>query len=232
MKQLIKNIALKMTGRDLSRMPLYHHDVRPDFKNIYANLTLQTLIDQFQTVLDIGSGAGKHAEILRKYGKTVTQLDFGKSIYYQGKADNSKVLYTDYSIHEFDSQFDCLWASHVLEHQPNVNRFLVKMRADLKEGGILAITVPPLKHQIVGGHLNLWNAGLLLYHLVFAGFNCRNAHVRTYGYNVSVILRKEAIDLPPIDYDSGDIDRLSDFFPAGCQENFNGDIRLLNWPWK
>ena len=95
---------------------------------------------------------------------------------------------------------------------------------------MLAITVPPAMHQIVGGHLSVWNAGLLLYHLILAGFDCRNAHVCQYGYNISVILRKRLIELPALHYDSGDINRLAQFLPDGLSEGFNGDIRKLNWP--
>jgi hypothetical protein len=36
----------------------------------------------------------------------------------------------------------------VLEHQQNVGVFLAKCFDDLRDGGILAITVPPLKHEI------------------------------------------------------------------------------------
>ena len=122
------------------------------------------------------------------------------------------------------------WASHVLEHQANPNLFLKKIHSNLKENGILAITVPPLKHEIVGGHLTLWNAGLLLYQLVLAGFNCSDASILTYGYNISIIIRKRSIsDFPELSFDKGDIKKLSNYFPVGFEEPFNGNIRRLNW---
>ena len=77
------------------------------------------------------------------------------------------------------------------EHQVNPNLFLKKIFNDLKEGGVLAITVPPLKHEIVGGHVTLWNAGLTMYQLVLAGFNCKNISIKSYGYNISVVLKKK-----------------------------------------
>lgn len=211
----------------------FSEDVRDEFKGIFANLTLQCLLDnfQFQTVLDIGSGAGKHAALFEKYGRQVTALDFGVSIYYRQKNDKRNTVIGNYLEIEFEEKFDCIWASHVLEHQPNVNLFLRKIHRDLKEEGILAITVPPLKHEIVGGHLSLWNAGMLLYHLVFAGFDCKDARIKSYGYNVSVIVKKRNISLPTLDYDNGDIDRLAAFLPDGLGEGFNGDIPSLNWPF-
>ena len=108
--------------------------------------------------------------------------------------------------------------------------FLKKIFNDLKEGGILAITVPPLKHEIVGGHVTLWNAGLLLYQLVLAGFNCKEVSVKSYGYNISVVLKKQSIlNYPELSYDKGDIEKLHAFFPKGFYEPFNGDVRILNW---
>jgi SAM-dependent methyltransferase len=203
------------------------------FEGIMGGCALEALIDHcdFDTVLDVGSGAGKHADILEANGKHVTAIDFGVSVYFQQKTSHRTEIIADYYSYVFEQPFDCIWGSHVLEHQPNPNAFLRKTHQDLKEGGWLAITVPPLKHGIVGGHLSLWNAGLLLYQLVFAGFNCRNASVRTYGYNVSVIVKKESIvKLPELHYDNGDIDRLAMYFPEGLSEGFDGRIKQLNWP--
>jgi hypothetical protein len=87
-----------------------------------------------------------------------------------------------------------VWCSHVLEHQPNAGLFLAKLIRDCRDGGILAITVPPAKTEIVGGHVSLWNAGLLLYRLALTGIDCRDARVKTYGYNVSVIVRASRSD--------------------------------------
>ena len=203
------------------------------YKDLLAGCAMEALIDHcdFLTVLDVGSGAGKHADIFEAAGKHVTAIDFGVSVYFQQKTSQRTEIIADYYEYTFEKPFDCIWASHVLEHQPNPNAFLRKTHRDLKEGGWLAITVPPLKHSIVGGHLSLWNAGLLLYQLIFAGFDCRDAAVRTYGYNVSVIVKKTTIkEMPSLHYDSGDIDRLAPFFPAGLREGFDGRIKRLNWP--
>lgn len=199
----------------------------------FSGLTLQVLIDNFQfnSVLDIGSGAGSHSKIFADHGKVVTALDYGTSIYYK-KKENYTELIGDFNQIEFDNKFDCIWASHVLEHQLNVNQFLKKIHLILNEGGVLSITVPPPKHNIVGGHVSLWNIGLVIYHLVLAGFNCRNIHAYCYGYNQSIILKKQTITLPTnLSYDSGDIELLSEFFPVGAKQNFNGNIKKLNWSY-
>ncbi len=182
----------------------------------------------FQTVLDIGSGAGTHADFLESRGKKVTRLDFGKSVYFK-KNPNQKIIQGNYLHQEFGEKFDLIWACHVLEHQININKFLKKIKLDLQENGILCITVPPLKHEIVGGHVSLWNAGLLMYNLVLAGFSCRHARIKSYGYNISIIIKNSSINIPTLDYDYGDINRLKEFFPENLQEGFDGNITRLNW---
>jgi SAM-dependent methyltransferase len=187
----------------------------------------------FNSVLDIGCGEGWHATRLLQYGKKVTCVDLGNSCYFRNNKIDAglELIVGDYLSLNFERKFDCIWLSHVLEHQLDVQQFLEKIHRDLSEGGILAITVPPLKNQIVGGHVNLFNMGLLLYRLIMAGFDCKAAHCKSYGYNLSVILRKRTIIVPDIEYDSGDIEKLAPFFPFRVVEGFFGEIDLVNWPW-
>ena len=174
----------------------------------------------FNTVLDIGSGDGTHAEAFRILGKDVTTISMIEPADHVG----------DYSRMYFNNTFDCIWASHVLEHQLNINNFLYSCYCDLKDGGILAVTVPPYKPNIVGGHLTLWNAGLLLYNLILAGFDCSEAMVKTYGYNITVIVRKKAgHSHAQLCYDKGDIEKLAHLFPMEVEQGFNGNIDEVNW---
>ena len=126
-------------------------------------------------------------------------------------------------------KYDGIWMSHVLEHLLDVNHSLLRVGWALKPGGVLCVTVPPAKHNIVGGHVSLWNAGLLLYRLILAGFDCSNAAVKAYGYNISVILRYKWAELPTLRRDAGDIETLAHLFPFDAHQNFNGDIAECNW---
>ena len=176
----------------------------------------------FNTLLDIGSGPKSAAySLFTDNGKTVTRQDINP--------DYQPDLLGDFNNLATDKLYDCIWCSHVLEHQLNVNHFLTKIFHTLKEGGVLAITVPPRKDEIVGGHVTLWNAGLLLYNLILAGFDCKNAAVKSYGYNISVIVEKKTAILPNLNYDTGDINALNEFFPLGVYEGFDGNIQELNW---
>jgi len=198
-------------------------------KPLLADQAIEKLLEdyEFHTVLDVGCGDGRHATILRQAGKEVTAVDLRPQL--------AGVIAADYLEHEFARQFDCVWLSHVLEHQLNVHTFLRKVFGDLKEGGVLAVTVPPLKHEIVGGHFTLWNAGLLLYNLIVAGFDCSKARVKQYGYNISVLVRKvpAALPLGALRFGDGDIEKLARFFPKSTDvkwtQSFSGNIAELNW---
>lgn len=119
----------------------------------FAQLVIEQLVakEDFETVLDIGSGAGEHASYFLSHGKQVTAIDLGNSPYFAKRDDHINVLIGNFNEVIFPQQYDCVWASHVLEHQPNVQLFLGRIHAVLREGGVLAITMPPLKHEIVGG---------------------------------------------------------------------------------
>lgn len=185
----------------------------------------------FDSVLDVGAGHGVHAHILRRLGKQVLSVDFHTQSTMRQQTIEAADLVGDYLNMRFAGTFDAVWCCHVLEHQRNAGAFLEKMLGDVKEGGTLAITVPPFKHSIVGGHLSLWNAGLLLYNLVLAGNDCSQARVRRYGYNISVLTpRKPAVLPEDLVGGRGDLERLAGFFPFEAAQDFDGDIEELNWP--
>jgi len=134
---------------------------------------------------------------------------------------------------EYFEGFDAIWCAHTLEHCLEPHLMLKRMFLHLKPGGVLAITVPPMKPEIVGGHVNLYNAGLLLYRLVLAGFDCHLASVKTEGYNIAVVVVKTPIKAwPVLEYDHGDVKKLRTYFPQGLQidgDSFNGNIQTCNW---
>jgi len=187
----------------------------------------------FNTVLDIGGGQGKQAKAFADAGKTVTIVDLGLSKYARAFVDDNriKLIRGDFNLINFNQQYDLIWASHILEHQKNVGLFIDKIKSVCKPNGIICITVPPKKDSVVGGHLTIWNAGLLMYNLVVAGIDCSQVHIKKLGYNISVIVKNIPFEIPTnLSYDVGDIQKLSKYFPKDFNfHGFNGDIREYNW---
>jgi SAM-dependent methyltransferase len=224
------NVVGRLSGQCLGRLD-------QEYKHLpFAGHALQKLVRdyEFSSVLDLGCGQGLHADVLLAHGKDVTAFDYGESVYFRKRSGALKAaLIGDFNCYNFDSTYDCVWCSHVLEHQLNPNDFLQRIRSILKIGGILAITVPPMKREVVGGHLTLWNAGLLLYNLVLAGFDCSGAAVARYGYNISVIVKHKPTGKITLAFDSGDVETIMPFLPKGLnmvnRDRFDGEIYSLNW---
>lgn len=188
-------------------------------------LFLSKLSSEHTTILDIGPGQGLAIPFLQKEGKKVTAIDNKKTLLPEIQVE---LILEDFLTTSIEKPFDAIWCCHVLEHQLSPHSFLVKIRESLREGGLLCITVPPLKHEIVGGHVSLWNAGLLLYHLILAGFNCSTPIILSEGYNISVLLSKETIQVPNLNFDGNDMLLLKPYFPSSFSFPFNGLIK--NFP--
>jgi len=172
-------------------------------------------------VLDVGSGAGDHAAYMRRLGMNVRTLD----PYHP--ADIRSHYPLPYAA---GTRYVGIWCSHVLEHQRDVGRFLTALNHDLSDGGLLAVTVPPMRTKLVGGHLNQFTEGSLVYNLILAGFDCRRARVGVYGYNVSVLVRKDASFMPPtLVYDSPDINVLAKHFPWPVNQGIDGRLGSVGW---
>ena len=186
---------------------------------------------KFNSVLDVGSGSGLQAEIFKSFGKTVTCVDIGRSDSFSKNKFNNVVV-DNFNDFNSNDTFDLVWCSHILEHQRNIGLFLEKCYRLTSDCGHLCITVPPFKHNIVGGHLTVWNMGLLLYNMVISGIDCSKAQGKCYGYNISVIVSKlPLIDISKIklSYDNGDLEKLKNYFPFPIKQNFDGNIKLINW---
>lgn len=205
---------------------------------MFATKTIDFVLNNFsfETVLDVGSGAGEQANIFLRNNKTVTCIDNGNSIYYNRykNINNSKLklIICNFNTFNTNEKYDLVWCSHILEHQKNVGFFIEKCYSLVNDNGLLCITVPPMKKNIVGGHLTVWNTGLLLYNLVINGIDCSEANCCEYGYNISVVVKKKTkidIDSLELSYDNGDIEKLQKYFPINVSQNFNGNIESINW---
>jgi len=215
--------------------------LKKEFSHLnFGSHAMQKLLDDyaFETILDIGCGEGVHSDIFIENDKKVTSIDYGDSIYFKENKNKISAIIADFNTWETEEKFDAVWCSHVLEHQLNVNAFLVHIFNVLRDGGVLAITVPPGESLVIGGHLTNWNAGILLYNLVLAGFDCSDASVLQYGYNITVIVKKvsdHALDLSSLSYDCGDLRKIATYLPNveyrsnDRDDPFKGNIYSLNW---
>lgn len=179
---------------------------------------------ELRYVLDIGSGKGIHASMMRDHGVKVTTIDSSQ------EAD----IQCEYMLRPFYNQFDGIWACHVLEHTINPGAMLKKMLVEAKPGGVIAVTVPWGRDDLVDGHVTTWYEGFLLYQMVVAGYDCSEARVGVcyegkYIKECSVITK--AIQRPrmPIKYDKGDLELLRPYFPCNVYHGITAKFGNVNW---
>jgi SAM-dependent methyltransferase len=175
-----------------------------------------------KTVADIGSGGGEHANLFHKTGLNVTCIDYGTSVYAEkAKLENGiDIIYTDFLNWKTSEKYDLVWASHILEHQRNVGVFIEKLISICNPNGYICITVPFPHRNIWGGHLTLWQPGLLAYNVVMCGIDLSSAKI-LYGYReISIIFQLKKFQFPNnITFDNGDVRKLEQYFPIGFKED-------------
>lgn len=183
-----------------------------------------------KTILDIGPGKTCEAtEFWLENNKLVTSIDIED--YRKINHPNHTFLHGNFLTIQLDKKFDMIYASHVLEHIQDTGVFLRKVRKLLSPSGYFFIIVPIFKHNIVGGHVHVWNMGLLMYNLILSGFDVRNGKFTKQGYSIVGVVQAEKRKLPQLVYDRGDIETLKQFFPDDemFQHGFNGDLTEWNW---
>lgn len=153
---------------------------------LYSHLTLLKLIKHFdfESILDIGSHAGNCTNVFRHLGKKVTTCEISPGYEADYKVDYLQI--------NFLEKFDAIWCSQVFEHQRNPGIFLNKIFDDLQDDGVLALTVPGhISRNLEFGHCNIFTPLHLIYHLVMAGFDCRDISLKCYLGNIGIILHKK-----------------------------------------
>ena len=157
-----------------------------------------------EKVLDVGVGHGRHAVAFMGQGANVTGIDVRSAPlehplyrHIEGPYETSKLEVRGEYNEEYETykmvpaEFDLVWSSHVIEHVPNVQHFLISLRKWLKPGGWLMLAAPnSLQNRIHIGHLSLWTPAHLIYNLISAGWNCKDALWYTDYLSIGVAVQK------------------------------------------
>lgn len=141
-----------------------------------------------ETVLDIAVGTGKHALAFIGNGVKVTGVDLRASPL---EHENYTHIQSPYETIDLEEKFDMIWSCHTLEHVSNVQHFLTSLSLYIKDGGWLAIAVPPAyQNRLHIGHLTLWTPAHLVYNLICAGWDCSEAVWYTEYCTIGLMIQK------------------------------------------
>jgi 2-polyprenyl-3-methyl-5-hydroxy-6-metoxy-1,4-benzoquinol methylase len=161
-------------GRDESVLPL-----EPGHKYFLSD----SLASRGGALLDIGCGTGNFLEAARDAGYRVTgiELDRNAARFAKERLGLERVLpltISEFAAQHPREQFDVVTFFEVLEHQATPVEFLQKVRACVRTGGLIALSVPNRERWLTGpdvldyppNHFLRWNAGALKTFLSEQGF--------------------------------------------------------------
>lgn len=198
----------------------------------------QALTYDFSSVIDVGAGNLSASLKFLSEGKKTTATVNNPSHYDVMDFDENLKFIEDINIETYSGKgmtYDAVWCAHVVEHTMNPGLAIKSLRNLLNDDGILFLSVPPFKHEVVGGHLSIgWNLGVLMYFLLMSGFDVRNGSFIWHGYNVTAFVRKsKRINFEGIVGDAGDLDHLKPYFPEelNIKQGFDGLLEKVNWEW-
>jgi SAM-dependent methyltransferase len=161
-------------GRDGSVLPL-----EPGHKYFLSD----PLAPRSGALLDIGCGTGNFLAAARDAGYRVTgiELDRNAARFAKERLGLERVLpltISEFAAQHAQGQFDVVTFFEVLEHQATPVEFLQKVRACVRTGGLIALSVPNRERWLTGpdvldyppNHFLRWNAGALKTFLCEQGF--------------------------------------------------------------
>ena len=118
------------------------------------------LINSFQfknkELLDIGAGTGDFINICKNNGWSVTGVEPSEKA---NKIASTKNLVLKKDLEEIEGkEYDVITMWHVLEHIPNLESYILKLKELLKENGVLIIAVPNYKSFDANYYKQFWAA--------------------------------------------------------------------------
>jgi len=172
-------------GRDEKVLPL-----EPGHKYFLAD----SLAPRGGELLDIGCGTGNFLAAARDagYGVTGIELDRNAARFAKERLGLPRIfplMIADFSELHAEEQFDVVTFFEVLEHQAAPVEFLQKVRACVRPGGAVALSVPNRERWLTGpdvldyppNHFLRWNAGALTKFLRAQGFEVLSVREQPAG---------------------------------------------------
>lgn len=163
-------------------MNAVEHMLRTNDTRVRGQLPwLERLPENVGTILDVGAGAGSHSAYFKSRGYEPSALDYNAAQFQH----HGSIRFIDGDLLSVTGTFDAIFLSHVLEHIPNTQQALEKIRSLLNPSGYLFIVVPPYDGRVGNDHWHIgWNCAQLSMWLVSAGFDCTDATFMEIGENV------------------------------------------------
>lgn len=176
--------------------------------------------NEFEQVLDIGSGDGYATREFERRGKKCVAVD-------RVKPADVAVRWLPADVQDLgmlgDGTIDAVWSHHCLEHLDAPLVALKEWARVLRQDGWLFLTIPDCTEAVSTGHIHSFTWPMLAYNLAIAGFNLREATCYQVRSHMRVMARKQ--HLPG----ETDLTKLAARLPVPCANQIQETGRIQHW---
>ena len=176
------------------------------------NLLQQFVSTKSGNVLDVGCGTGDFLKFGKSIGFDVVGVEPNANARNLAKTKSLNVVENLDEIPE--TKFDVITLWHVLEHVPDYNEYLSKLKSLLKPNGVLIIAVPNFNSFDAQHYKNYWAAWDVPRHL----WHFSKTAVKKIAYQHQLQL----IHIKPMYFDSFYVSLLSEEYKTGTKNVFKG----------
>lgn len=152
----------------------------------FSKQIIDPLVDSFEfnTVLDVGCGAGLQTEYFIQKGKECLGIDI-----LNPKTDIPFEKQDIYKLN-LNKKYDVIWCHHVIEHLQDPITALSCLKRVTKLNGLGVITVPQINNTMSPQHINSYSLPLIIYHLAAAGWDCTNGFFTKKNSHLRCVVKK------------------------------------------
>jgi 2-polyprenyl-3-methyl-5-hydroxy-6-metoxy-1,4-benzoquinol methylase len=179
--------------------PKPKHILRAGKVALIRRKLLDNLLAKHKKILDVGTGGGEFAYLLKSQGHEVNGIEPNKGYAEFSRQEYGLDIQVGFiqDIQQPEESFDLITVWHVLEHTENPCAVLTKLHALLKQQGVLVVEVPTIestcqspKSTFHEAHIFNFNLGTLCKLGEKVGFTVLERKLSPDGANITVFFQK------------------------------------------
>jgi 2-polyprenyl-3-methyl-5-hydroxy-6-metoxy-1,4-benzoquinol methylase len=143
-------------------------------------------LSDIKTILDFGCGTGEFLHHMKDQGWTVAGME--PNVQARSKAENLIGITIDSSIDDLHSTYNVITLWHVLEHIPDPNKTIEKLKSILTNNGSLVIAVPNYAAYDSYHYNQFWAGYDVPRHLWHFNQNAMVQLLRNHGFYVKQVI--------------------------------------------
>jgi SAM-dependent methyltransferase len=159
------------------------HDARKEIVTKRYTL-VEKYLGKNKSVLDIGSGAGTFAQIIKPISGNIECLELDPALIDESRRLGFKTYDSDFESHEFKQKYDVIFAWHVLEHIINIDEFVLKCKELANDYIIIEVPSKRRAKNPFDGHVHY--------------FNEKSLEMLFKNHEIELIEMKEGVQAPAI----------------------------------